>query len=355
MITYIIFILLSAEIDLFAQGKFKNKISGRVTNAETGEPLIMVNVFFANTTRGDATDKDGYYLIENISPGTYDLVFLMMGYELEIIQVQFKEQNSIKYSIKLRPRVLIGKEIQVVAAVPKEWRKNLQKFMDEFIGTTENAKKCNIINPEVLNFKIDSKNDKFIASTDSILRVENRSLGYRLHIILDTFRISRDSLIIATYPRYEELVPESEQELNTWNANRRRTYQGSFRHFLSALARGTVEQEDFWLFTLNGKYIKSDQLNIMPDTSLALKWLYLDQPLKVIYKGLSRSGVGKYIRKWGANFPLSYIYPKKRSAQIDTLGNLFTKFAIIHKGYWYKERIADMFPLDYILEKELQK
>ncbi|UCE07936.1 MAG: carboxypeptidase-like regulatory domain-containing protein, partial [bacterium] len=312
------------------------------------EPLFNVNVFLANTTRGDATDKDGIYLIENIPPGAYDLVFSMMGYNLEIVQVQFIAPKVVKYNRKLQPRVLKGKEIQVVASEPKEWRKNLQKFIEEFIGSTENAKKCKILNPEVLDFQVVKEKEKFIAATDSTLVIENRSLGYRLHIILDTFRISKDSLIYATYPRYEELIPQDENESKKWMENRHRTYEGSFRHFLSALARGVLEQEDFILFSLNSKHIISDELNIMPDTCQTLKWLFLDHPLEVIYKGISRAGEGKYIHEWGGHFPSSIIIPKKGYALIDTFGNVYTKFALIHSGYWYKERMADMLPFDYI-------
>jgi hypothetical protein len=67
-IAFYIFLLALANMNLLAQTRFENKISGRVTNSETGEPLFNVNVFLANTTLGDATDKDGYYLIENIPP-----------------------------------------------------------------------------------------------------------------------------------------------------------------------------------------------------------------------------------------------------------------------------------------------
>lgn len=343
---FISFLLLTG-LELWSQSQFKNTIAGRVTDIETGEPLFNVNVFLANTTRGDASDKDGYYLIENIPPGAYDLVFSMIGYELKIVQVQFIEPKSIQYNMKLRSQVLKGKAIEVQATVPKEWKKNLERFIKEFLGDTENAKRCKILNPEVLDFQIDDENNKFIAATDSILIVENRSLGFLLHIILNTFRISKDSLIYSTYPRYQELVPQDENESTQWKKNRHKTYEGSFRHFLSSLARGGLEQEYFVLFTADGKQISSDQLTIMPDTSLSLKWLYLNQPLEVIYRGLSRSGEGKYIHEWGGHFPSSIIYLRKGYAQIDTLGNVYTNFAFIYSGYWFKERVADSLPFDY--------
>lgn len=345
-----IFLLVSANMNLLAQTRFENKITGWITSAETGEPLFNVNVFLANTTRGDATDREGYYLIENIPPGAYDLVFSMIGYELKIIPVQFIEAKSVQYNMKLKPQVLKGKAIEVEAAIPKEWRKNLERFTKEFLGETENAKKCSILNPEVLDFQSDEENNKFLAVTDSCLIVENRSSGYRLHIILNTYRSCKDSIIYSTFPRYEELIHQDEKELKQWLENRRKTYEGSFRHFLASLARGLLEQQYFVLFTMEGRLINSSQLSVIPDTSAALKWLFLDQPLEVIYRGLSRSGEGKHIPEWGGHFPSAYIHLKKGYAQIDTLGNVYTNFAFVQAGYWNNERIANMLPFDYMYD-----
>ena len=355
LISLVIFLLISNEMTLLAQTRFENKISGRITNVETNAPLFNVNVFLANTTRGDATDKDGYYLIENIPPGAYDLVFSMIGFDLKIIQVQFIETKSMKFDTKLQPQVIKGKEIEVQATVPKKWRKNLEKFTREFLGETQNAKKCSIINPEVLDFQTDQENKKFTAATDSILIIENRSLGYRAHIILDSFRISKDSVIYSTYPRFEELIPEDEKESLQWLENRFRTYNGSFRHFLSSLARGILEQEYFVLFTINGNRLKSNQLSIIADTSSALKWFFSDQPIEVVYRGLSQSGEGKYIEEWGNCFPSTYIYLPNGCAQIDTLGNVYTEFAFVRSGYWHKERFADLLPYDYVPDLQSEK
>lgn len=355
LMAFMFFMLFFLETALLSQTRFQNTISGRVTDTETNKPLANVNVFLANTTRGDATDKDGYYLIKNIPPGAYDLVFSIIGYGLEIVQLQFIGTKSIEYNMKLQPQVLKGKEVYIEATVPKDWRSHLERFTAEFLGRTENATKCEILNPEVLDFQIEKEKNRFMAATDSILMVENRSLGYRLNIILNTFRISKDSLIYAIYPRYEELIPEDENESRKWMENRRRTYEGSFRHFLSALSRGVLEQEYFFLFTSDGKYIKPEQLNIMPDTSLAMKWLFFDEPLEVIYKGLSHAGEGKFIQEWGGYFPSSYLYLRKGYAQIDTLGNVYTNFAFIHSGYWYDKRIADMLPFDYMLDSQDKK
>ncbi len=56
------------------------KIAGRITDAESGEPLVGVNVLIDGTQLGAATDLNGNYVILNIPPGTYTLKVTMIGY-----------------------------------------------------------------------------------------------------------------------------------------------------------------------------------------------------------------------------------------------------------------------------------
>src|SRR5690606_19848821 len=44
------------------------KIAGTITDAESGETLVGVNVLIEGTTQGSVTDVDGYYVILNVSP-----------------------------------------------------------------------------------------------------------------------------------------------------------------------------------------------------------------------------------------------------------------------------------------------
>ena len=56
-------------------------LKGRVTDADTGEPLIGANVIIQKTNLGAATDLDGYYKIMNITPGLYSVKFSYVGYK----------------------------------------------------------------------------------------------------------------------------------------------------------------------------------------------------------------------------------------------------------------------------------
>jgi outer membrane receptor protein involved in Fe transport len=77
-----VFILLLTNITLLAQ---TGKISGAIKDASTGESLIGVNIILEGTTLGAATDVDGFFVILNVSPGTYNLKASYIGFAPQTI------------------------------------------------------------------------------------------------------------------------------------------------------------------------------------------------------------------------------------------------------------------------------
>jgi len=61
-------------------GGTTGKISGTVSDASTGDALVGCNVLVKGTSQGASTDANGEFFIINLSPGTYDLDFSMIGY-----------------------------------------------------------------------------------------------------------------------------------------------------------------------------------------------------------------------------------------------------------------------------------
>ncbi len=77
--------LLLLTSSAFAQSGV-GKMSGKIVDADTGEPLIGANVILLNTNLGAATDIDGYYFVLNITPGNYDVKVSYVGYAPKTIQ-----------------------------------------------------------------------------------------------------------------------------------------------------------------------------------------------------------------------------------------------------------------------------
>ncbi len=58
------------------------ELSGNVTD-ETGQPILGASVFLQGTEKGAQTDFDGNYRIENIVPGSYNLIVSYVGFETQ--------------------------------------------------------------------------------------------------------------------------------------------------------------------------------------------------------------------------------------------------------------------------------
>jgi outer membrane receptor protein involved in Fe transport len=114
---FTILFLLTASITAFAQ---TGGIEGIITDAETGETLIGVNVLISGTSFGAATGLDGDYKIDKIRPGEYSVRITYIGYEtvlLTAIKVEAGEFTELNY--KLKPKVLTsGEEIVVIGERP---------------------------------------------------------------------------------------------------------------------------------------------------------------------------------------------------------------------------------------------
>jgi outer membrane receptor protein involved in Fe transport len=95
------------------------KITGRVTDAETGMPLPGVNVVLLGTEMGAASDADGYYVILNVPPGSYSLQASMIGYRrVTTTNVVVKVDLTTTVDFRLEPQVLEMGEVVVEAKRP---------------------------------------------------------------------------------------------------------------------------------------------------------------------------------------------------------------------------------------------
>ena len=58
----------------------QQSVSGMITDADTGEPLLGVTVLVQGTNKGTVSDFDGNYLIQNLDAGDYVLDVSYTGY-----------------------------------------------------------------------------------------------------------------------------------------------------------------------------------------------------------------------------------------------------------------------------------
>lgn len=110
-------LLLIFSVQIFAG--VTGKIAGKVTDAQTGEELIGINVLVEGTTTGAATGIDGTYIINNIEPGTYTLIFSGVGYQKQIVKdVKVSSDFTTRIDIQLSSEAISLETIVVEAQNP---------------------------------------------------------------------------------------------------------------------------------------------------------------------------------------------------------------------------------------------
>lgn len=98
-------------------GQTTGKIAGNIVDGENGEPLIGVNVILDGTGQGAISDKDGYYNLINVRPGTYTLKFSMIGYEVNVLEdVRVSTNRTTYVDASLNTATLEGAEVIVTAS-----------------------------------------------------------------------------------------------------------------------------------------------------------------------------------------------------------------------------------------------
>ncbi len=116
--TIVFMLLLCCTANVLFAGT-RGKIAGRVTDAETGQPLPGVAVTIEGSTMGVVTDVDGVYTLLNVPPGTYSVKVSLVGYAKTLVeQVKVEIDLTSTVDVKLRPSAVAMDEMVVTAERP---------------------------------------------------------------------------------------------------------------------------------------------------------------------------------------------------------------------------------------------
>ena len=356
-------VLLFAATAVFSQTTPRITITGRVLDDSTLVPLENVNVFLAHTTLGSNTDQNGRFEIRNIPVGSYEIVASRVGYAVRSYRVALSDTARQEFSIRLRAKTIQLGEVLVSDVDPVEWRKQLEIFTQLFLGSTQNATQCKILNPEVIDFR--AEGSTFNATARAPLEIENLALGYRVEFFLSTFVVGpgigvqahvpapaakptgRGFLTLEGLPKYVEIEPSTVEEERRWRGNRVRAFKGSLRHFLISLFRKELKTEGFVLN--NGWVTEDDVLGIgqKPNEKIVrfqdeLVVAFTREPTDPAFE--EASGVRR-IR--GAVAQVSWLSLNYEAITVNSEGLILERLPTIVHGYWAWERMADALPLDY--------
>ncbi len=91
------------------------RISGRVTDAQTGEPLPGANVLIVGTSIGGSTDLNGAFTITNVPQGSYTVRVSYIGYRNFESSVRVGSGESTNMNFKLEAVGVKGRAVVVTA------------------------------------------------------------------------------------------------------------------------------------------------------------------------------------------------------------------------------------------------
>jgi outer membrane receptor protein involved in Fe transport len=97
-----LFLLLISTI-AFAINAQTGRIGGKIIDKKTGEELIGVSVQIEGTSIGAVTDYEGKFIINNVQPGTYNLMVTYISYSkknIKAVEVKAKETTTINTSLE---------------------------------------------------------------------------------------------------------------------------------------------------------------------------------------------------------------------------------------------------------------
>ncbi len=119
---FLVLLFLFIAIPVYSQTT--GKISGKVTDQSTGDPLPGANIILEGTSMGAAADENGDFFIINLRPGTYSIQAQMIGYKPVIVQdIQVSVNRTEYLEVKMSSTVIEG-EVVIVTAQKVSVRKD---------------------------------------------------------------------------------------------------------------------------------------------------------------------------------------------------------------------------------------
>jgi hypothetical protein len=349
-----ILLLLITFLPLSAYAQFI--ISGNVIDSKSGDPLPGVNVYLSGTTIGASTNTEGAFSFETNLFGPQELVASFIGFKTQIRSIDLGRSRINKQDFKLAPEVLKLNEIKVIAS-NNEFLRQLDLFKTFFIGFDNNSDQTFIINPEILEFEENLDLNRIEVRTSAPLIIHNNALGYRYEIELKEayFDTKENTGFYNVYPRVIEMDAPNKRTRRRWNSNRKKSFEGSIRHFFKSLAENQLHRNDFKIITRNQGLINySDSLNHIqrwyPST-----WKYISSNYSVFLLNDDEIII-QYYRDGRSSNNFFVAVPEASSLQIRG----FPKLIVTNRnglilnskqlrlfGEWSSSRFSDFLPLDY--------
>ena len=246
-------------------------ITGRVLNSDNQKQVVNASVFLSKTVVGNKTTDEGHFTLYNAKPGKYQLTVSIVGFETFSEGLTVDNGDIILPDIFISPKIIRLNEVKIKPVNDANRDRYYDLFKDQFLGTSELALNCKILNPEILDFDYNETTTTLTASSPDFLEIENDALGYKIKYLLIDFRMENKDVnslkvnykinlsdynpIGLTYANsikvhyegsslFEEMKGTPSQQ-RRWQRLRQEAYEGSSMHFLRSALKDRIAAEGF--------------------------------------------------------------------------------------------------------------
>jgi hypothetical protein len=327
-------------------------ITGYVTDS-LNKPIPSASVYLSKTTIGTSTDSDGTYSLTIPQNGVYELIFSSIGYKT-YSQTLSADGRLQKINIILSLKVIPLNEV-TVKSKDKNRLKNLSQFTRLFLGETNNAQSCKLINPEDLHLYFNSQTKILKGFSTKPLEIENKALGYNIIYELADFTFNTETGFLRfSGNQYFQLIHGNPRSDKKWHKNRLIAFYGSRLHLMRAIFSESLVSENFRISECKLDPVTKECLEINPITvssflqshNHSFSTLYYNNPIFVKYTDnhpeLAKGLTGFQVQDYESTIQFTdtlKLYPN---------GYFEDPYFITWGGDMAKERIADMLPFDFL-------
>jgi len=305
---------------------------GRVIAKVSQEPLETVAVYFDNTTIGSTTNENGEFSITYSDAIQSTLVISYLGYE-KVFITDYRTKNDVIIHLKEAVNELDVVFIDADDGMPRAQK--LKWFRNEFLGRSENAKSCKILNEKDLKFRYNKRDRTLIAWSNKPVLVKNKKLQYELTFDIIDFEIvignwTATSVIYTGTSFYKELNKSGRKRVLE---NRKQAYDGSVQHFMRALYNKELEEKGYIFGKEGFKVNPYDFFSFYDTDAYGNKTVILKEKLDIFYKDLTESVIETSLVEF----------------KVDKYGNYSPIPDVLFGGNMGSQRLGDSLPLDYEL------
>jgi len=350
-------IVFSAIACFIVYGLQAQVIEGIVYDANTRETIPGVYVYFDGTSISTTSDVEGKFKLLVNQKINSALVFRHMSYESLLIEHPFEHQET-SFFLKEKINTLSG--AVVVAKQNNERYTRAEKmamFKRIFLGESETAKSCLILNEDDIMLSYDDEDDILTASSTNPIVIENKRLAYRITYDLHSFSTQftntvHSPTIISNGTTFSIKGTSLFEDLSLFNAaiirRRDEAYQRSRENFWKNFVSGTLKEAKFNIYNRSREIKVADYFTIIESSPRKVVLINQGTNLNRFHVGVQEGTVYGVI---GIIFDKKYqseVIFRTNRFSVDENGNLHTLDDIVFIGDMCNQRIGDMLPLDYV-------